>query len=131
MWVSVAAPNADLQRGIDLFEQYKYAEARATLAKARTHRGLTRAELLKVLELIGVSAAQQRQPDAAEAVFTELLTLDPEHKLENDYAPRVMTPYYEAKRVVGERGVLEVQPTEVTSARQRRVDHASRSRRTR
>jgi hypothetical protein len=109
VWVLASgAANKDLQRGAELFDQYKYAEARAAFTKARAAGNFTRTELLDLLEMTGVAAAQQRQLDAAQSAFIELLTLDPEHKLKNDYAPRVMTPFYEARRIVGEKGALDV-----------------------
>jgi len=104
-----AAESKDLKRGEELFAAYKWAEARAALTKARASaQGLSRAQLLHLLELTGVAAAQQRQTDAAQTAFTELLVLDPDHKLEADYAPRVMTPFYEAKRLAQEKGPLAV-----------------------
>jgi hypothetical protein len=107
VWVLTSGASKDLQRGTELFDQFKYAEARSAFTKARAAGNFTRAELLDLLEMTGVAAAQQRQIEAAQNAFTELLTLDPEHKLKNDYAPRVMTPFYEAKRIVGERGALD------------------------
>jgi hypothetical protein len=106
-------PVSDLQRGAELFDQYKYAEARAAFAKALKAPNLKRGDLLDLLEMMGVAAAQQRQVDAAQTAFIELLTLDPEHKLKNDYAPRVMTPFLEARRIVGEKGALEAQASPV------------------
>ena len=107
------APVSDLQRGAELFDQYKYAEARAAFAKALKAPNLKRGELLDLLEMTGVAAAQQRQVDAAQAAFIELLTLDPDHKLKADYAPRVMTPFLEARRIVGEKGALEASASPV------------------
>jgi hypothetical protein len=102
----VGVENRDLARGEELFNQYKWADARAALTKARTAKGLTREQLLRILELIGVAAAQQRQAETAQNAFIELLTLDPDHKLQADYAPRVMTPFLESRRLVDERGAL-------------------------
>jgi hypothetical protein len=104
--VTAAAP-VDLQRAEDLMAQYKYAEARTALTKARTAKGLDRASLLRILELQGLAAAQMRQAAPATAAFRELLTLDPGHKLGGDYAPRVMTPFFEAGQAVTEQGALE------------------------
>ena len=104
--VSAAVP-ADLQRGEDLMAQYKYAEARTALARARTAKGLDRTSLLRLLELQGLAAAQLRQAAPATAAFRELLVLDPGHKLGGDYAPRVMTPFFEAGQAVTEQGALE------------------------
>ena len=101
------ADNADFKRGNELFAQYKYPEARAAMAKARGVKGLTRGMLLRILEVQAVAAAQQRQTAAAQAAFRELLVLDPDHTLEAEYAPRVMTPFFEAHQAAQESGALE------------------------
>src|SRR4051812_3047044 len=96
--------NADFKRGNELFAKYKYTEARAAMAKARAAKGLDRATLLRILEVEGVSAAQQRKSAPAEAAFRELIVLDPDHVLEAEYAPRVMTPFFEARQATLEAG---------------------------
>ncbi len=104
----LAAPNADLKKAEEQFAQFKYAEARASLAKARAAKGLERPTLLRILELQGIAAGQLRQAAQAEAAFRELLVLDPGHKLEQEYAPRVMTPFMEAGGFATEKGALEL-----------------------
>jgi hypothetical protein len=91
----------ELARAETLCEQFKYAEARPVLAKARATPGLSREKLLRVLELQGVTAGQLRQSAAAVAAFKELLVLAPDTVLKADYAPRVTTPFLEAKGWVG------------------------------
>ena len=104
-----AADSKELKKGEELFSAFKWAEARAALAEARAKaKGLSREQLLRILELSGVAASQQRQVDAAQTAFMELLVLAPEHQLEAEYAPRVMTPFYEAKRLAQEKGALTV-----------------------
>src|SRR4051812_45956218 len=115
-----AAENAELKKGEELFSQYKYPEARAAMAKARLVKGLDRASLLRILEVQGISAAQQRQAAPAQSAFKELLYLAPEHQLDAEYAPRVMTPYFEAKRLVTESGgALELRPSPAQTSRDR------------
>jgi hypothetical protein len=103
-----APSNADLKRAEELAAEYKYAEARAALQKARASKGLDRGSLLKVLELTGVVAAQLKQADKAQAAFRELLILDPTRTLSGEYAPKVMTPFLEAQKQVKESGGLEL-----------------------
>lgn len=104
--VAVAPP--DLKTAEALMAKYKYAEAQAALKKARAAKGLDRASLLRILELQGIAAGQQRQAGPATAAFTELLVLDPTHKLGEDFAPRVSTPFLEASSSVAETGALEL-----------------------
>lgn len=96
--------------------RYKYADALSALKKARAAKSLDRSSLLRILELQGIAAAQQRQSAQAIAAFTELLTLDPSHKLDGDFAPRVTTPFLEAGQAVTEQGALEPKPSAPTIA---------------
>jgi len=111
-WLAV---NPELERAEKLFEQFKYAEARAAAARAKVAPGLDRPSLLRVLELQGVAAGQLRQSAAAEAAFRELLVLDSSHQLQAEYAPRVTTPFLSARGWVGANGALEME-SEVTLA---------------
>jgi hypothetical protein len=94
-------PADDLDRAEALCEQFKYADARPLLLKVRATPGLSRDKVLRVLMLQGVAAGQLRQSLAAVAAFKELLVLAPETVLDADYAPRVTTPFLEAKAWVG------------------------------
>lgn len=104
---ATAAAPPELKRAEELMAQYKYAEARSALGKARGARNLDRESLLRILELQGVAAGQMRQDAAAAAAFRELLILNPSHKLAAEYAPRVMTPFFEAGQLVHEKGFLD------------------------
>lgn len=106
---------AELKTAEALMAKYKYAEAQAALKKARAAKGLDRASLLRILELQGIAAGQQRQAGPAKDAFTELLVLDPSHKLGEDFAPRVSTPYLEAASSVAESGALEIKQLQPTA----------------
>ncbi|MBS1150503.1 MAG: uncharacterized protein H6Q89_2201 [Myxococcaceae bacterium] len=108
--VASVPENPDLKRGEELFAEYKYPEAIKALARARAVKGLDRESLLRILELTGVSAGQQRQTAVAQAAFREMLVLDPTRQLATEYAPRVMTPFYEVRQQVLEAGALEFKP---------------------
>ena len=59
--VLTAADSKELKKGEELFAAYKWAEARTALAKARAGtKGLSREQLLRILELTGIAAAQRR-----------------------------------------------------------------------
>lgn len=107
--LSAAPDNADFKKGEELFGQYKYADAAKAMTKARAAKGLDRAMLLRILEVLGVCAGQQRQSAAAQAAFKDLLYLAPGFQFETELAPRVMTPFFEARgQVVEGGGGLEV-----------------------
>ena len=108
--LAAGASNPELERAETLSAAYQYEPALAALTRARAVEGNDRPTLLRILELEGVIAGQLRRGAAAESAFRELLTLDPDHKLAADYAPRVMTPFFEAKRLMTESGALVFTP---------------------
>jgi hypothetical protein len=108
--------NPELKRAESAVSNLRYDDALAALGRARTVRGNDRPTLLRILELQGVVASQLRKTKIAETAFRELLVLDPDHHLARDYAPRVMTTFYEAKRLVSEKGALVVQASDPDTA---------------
>ncbi len=102
-------PNPDLPRAQQFLEELRYTEAAEALEAARARPGNDRATLLQILELQGVVAAMVRQPVKARTAFQTLLSLAPDYQLVGDYAPRVMTPFFEARGWVDEIGALRVE----------------------
>ncbi|HEX8697774.1 MAG TPA: hypothetical protein VF815_02950 [Myxococcaceae bacterium] len=102
-------PNPDLPQARSFLEELRYAEAATALEAARARPGNDRATLLQILELQGVVAGMLRQPVKARTAFQMLLSLAPDHQLVGDYAPRVMTPYFEARGWVDEVGALRLE----------------------
>jgi hypothetical protein len=104
------APNAELPRARRLLESLRYAEASRALENARAQPGNDRDTLLDILELQGVVAAMLQQPAKARAAFQTLLVLAPDRQLPGDYAPRVVTPFFEAKAwVTDQQAVLRLE----------------------
>ena len=89
--------NPELARASALLEELRYAEASKALEAARARPGNSRETLLQILELQGVVAAMLQQPAKARTAFQTLAVLAPDHQLMGDYAPRVVTPFFEAK----------------------------------
>ncbi len=96
--------NPDLLRARQLLETLRYTEASRALDAARARPGNDRTTLLEILELQGVVAAMLQQPAKARTLFQTLAVLAPDHQLMGDYAPRVVTPFFEAKGWVAEHG---------------------------
>jgi len=86
--------------------ELKFAQAAGELEQAWLEAENPRASVLRILELQGIVAASLKQPARAEGYFRKLLTLDPSRELSGDYAPRVMTPFFEARSWAAEHGVL-------------------------
>ena len=118
------APNPDLTRARQFLEGLRYAEASRALEAARARPGNDRDTLLQILELQGVVAAMLQQSAKARTAFQTLAVLAPEHQLMGDYAPRVVTPFFEAKGWVADQGTalrFEAAPATKTQANIERV----------
>ncbi|MBK7859380.1 MAG: hypothetical protein IPJ65_12310 [Archangiaceae bacterium] len=88
--------------------QLDYAGCLELLQKAKAEPNNSRATLLRILELEGVTAAQLKQPMRAQDALRTLFLLDRDHKLTGNYAPRVNTEILEAKAWARANGVLEL-----------------------
>jgi hypothetical protein len=111
--------NPELARAHQFLDGLRYTEAARALEAARARPGNDRDTLLRILELQGVVAAMLQQPAKARLAFQTLLVLEPEHRLTGDYAPRVVTPFFEAKAWVADQRAalrLEAAPASKTDA---------------
>ncbi len=110
-----AAANPDLERAERLIGDLEYPDAAKALDAAWKRRGNGRATVLRILELQGVVLGAMNQGPKAKKAFELLLTIAPGHKLSGEHSPRVMTPFYEAKAAVAERGTLVAEPSALLS----------------
>lgn len=108
----VGASPPELKQAELLVARFQFQQAQSVLARARRTSALDRESLLRIVELQGIVAGQQRQSAVALSAFTTLLTLDPERRLDKAYAPRVMTPFLEAGQVVKDQGALQAIPVQ-------------------
>ncbi|HYH98704.1 MAG TPA: hypothetical protein VD972_22320, partial [Hyalangium sp.] len=111
--------NPELSRARQFLEGLRYTEAARALEAARARPGNDRDTLLQILELQGVVAAMLQQPAKARTAFQTLVVLAPDHQLTGDYAPRVVTPFFEAKGWVADQGAalrFEAAPASKTHA---------------
>lgn len=84
----------------------KYADASRTLEQISTMPGLSRADAVDFYVLDGLVKGSRNQTAAAKASFQRALVLDPEAKLPGKVAPRVSTPFLEAKALARDHGRL-------------------------
>ncbi len=104
------AANPDLEKAAKLVGDLQYAEAQPALEAALKRPGNDRETLLQIYELQGVVYATLNNAAKATKAFQTLLVLDPDRKLAGDNAPRVMTPFYEARGRATEMGKLDARP---------------------
>ncbi len=102
------AGNPKLEAVREQVSALKYPQAARTLDELRQTDGLSRTEALEFFTLEGLVKGALNDGDAAKAAFTRALLIDPELKLPGKVAPRVSTPFLEAKSWVKEHGGLEL-----------------------
>jgi len=73
-------------------------ERTAELARAALASGqLTHDRLVRVYELLGVSLAAQGEEEASRDAYVKMLALDPEATVDTNLAPRLRSPFMEAR----------------------------------
>lgn len=80
-----------------LVAEVRYDEAQRMLEKLQAIEGHPLGTTLELLELQGVVAGALKQPEKARTAFKKLLSLKPNARLSADLAPRISTPFFEAK----------------------------------
>jgi hypothetical protein len=73
--------------------------------------GLTPPQLVRVYELIGISATALEQPDRAREAYVRMLALDPEARLDRTLSPSLRGPFMEARvtaDLARQRGALRI-----------------------
>lgn len=103
-----AGPNPDLDRAIDYVAELEYPEAYKALDAAYKRKGNDRQTIITILEQQGVVAGIMNQASKSRRAFEMLFVVYPDHQLASDYAPRVTTPYFEAKNILDERGSIQL-----------------------
>lgn len=92
-----ANPYLEAARG--LARELKFAEAIAQLKVARQVPDLQGAQRVEVLELLARCQIAEGNRADAEAAFTELLSLEPEHELDREAtSPKIVAVFDEVKR---------------------------------
>ncbi len=86
----------------------KYAEAAKTLKALSQAEGFSQAEVIEYFTLLGQVRGALNDTEGARDAFMRALSLDPDLKLQGKAAPRVTTPFFEAKGRVKDQGRLEV-----------------------
>ncbi len=105
-----------LGSGQDALRNLDYQRAETELLAARAEPGLTRTELLALLESYGAVEAVLGKHDEAIAAFRELLNLDPSHVAPAKWAPKVRTPFFEAKSWQSEQVGLDLKEAPAITA---------------
>jgi hypothetical protein len=100
-----AADKKPLARAEQLFQEARYSEA-ARSFEAAASEGVDREDFIHIREMQGICAGLLNRSARAALFFEEVLALDPEHALREDWPPRVTTPFFEAKAWLADHGSL-------------------------
>ncbi|MFT3713130.1 MAG: hypothetical protein QM817_36205 [Archangium sp.] len=92
-----ADANALLDKAEAAMKDLEYSEALKHIEAARKENGNSRATMLRLYELQGVTLATLGQEPKALKAFQTLLTLTPEFRLSGKYPPKVTTVFFEAR----------------------------------
>ena len=106
------AANPYLDEAKVLARELKFTEAIALLRVARQVPNLDRTQRIEVLELLAKCHVAEGDRPAAEAAFSELLSVEPEHEIDRETSPKIIEVFDEVKRkLFPERRVTLVEET--------------------
>lgn len=105
----VGAAPPELAQAKAALRQVQYPQALKLLERARAATGTDAESSCEIDELLGVVQATLKQPRPATESFKRLLARKPSHTFQVPQAPRVMTPYLEARSWLKETGALSVE----------------------
>lgn len=92
------AANPYLDEAKVLARELKFTEAVALLRVARQVPNLDRAQRIEVLELLAKCHVAEGDRPEAEAAFSDLLSLEPEHEIDRETSPKIIAVFDEVKR---------------------------------
>ncbi|MDP1916208.1 MAG: hypothetical protein Q8L14_08175 [Myxococcales bacterium] len=93
------AANPYLDEARQLARELKFSDAIGRLRVARQVPNLDRTERIEVLELLAKCHVAEGDRPEAEAAFSELLSLEPEHELDREStSPKILTVFDDVKR---------------------------------
>lgn len=92
------AANPYLDEAKVLARELKFTEAIALLRVARQVPNLDRTQRIEVLELLAKCHVAEGERPAAEAAFSELLSVEPEHEIDRETSPKIIEVFDEVKR---------------------------------
>lgn len=92
------AANPYLDEARVLARELKFTEAIALLQVARQVPNLDRTQRIEVLELLAKCHVAEGDRPEAEAAFSELLSLEPEHEIDRETSPKIIEVFDEVKR---------------------------------
>lgn len=88
-----------LQQAEDAYQNVDFEGVQTHALAALRAGGNTRAQVVRIYQLLGVAASALRQEDEARDYFVRMLGLDPDAELDESVPPRLRDPYLEARGV--------------------------------
>ena len=145
-WASAAAAQTTLDQAENAYSEIDFDRVIELAEAALAEGGHSPSEVARLYELLGLSHAAERREDPAREAYTKMLALRPEAEVDTNLAPRLRSPFLEAKgfwasrsagfaveaRVVRARGAVRVELSDplgmATSIRVLSRDHTTMGR---
>ena len=104
--VPVRGAHIDMQHAEQAYAEMRFDDCRLALDRALRNPDNTRDNLIKIYRLRGLVEAAVGQPVAAKRAFSNMIVLDPQVQLKDEYAPKIMRTYETARASLpGEKGL--------------------------
>ena len=100
---SYAQADAALQQAEQAYLEVDFERTQARAGDALAAGGHSPAQLVRIYQLLGVSAAALGDTQQAHDYFVRMLAIDPEGRLDDTVPPRLRAPFLEARGVVSAR----------------------------
>jgi hypothetical protein len=92
------------------YSDVDFERARASASEAIALGGLSPTELVRAYQLVGVSSSALGDPVSARAAFVQMVSIDPDARLDDTVPPRLRAPFLEARgQVSGRTGRLSAE----------------------
>lgn len=103
------SPGPFLLQAQQAYAGLRFDDCRVALDRALREPSNTRAQLIEIYRLRGLVEAAMGQPVAAKRAFANMIVLDPQAQLGEDYAPKILRTYEAARASLpGEQGLQVV-----------------------
>ncbi|AKV03475.1 hypothetical protein AKJ09_10138 [Labilithrix luteola] len=115
---SAAVPPADVETAEQLYAKLDYEQANAVADRVIKKAGLTHDQLVRAYRILAVTDAILDKEEQARDAFLQLLTFDPEYRVDTNLGPKVNTPFMEARgsfRSLASKPGVDVSATVATS----------------
>ena len=93
----LAQAQSEIEQAEEAYAQIDFEQTIAHANAAIEEGDRSPAEMKRLYELLGLSYAAERQEEEARDAYIRMIAMDPEAQVDTDLAPRIRSPFLEAK----------------------------------